>query len=164
MLLIQMHNKADEKLFTIFFYSFMLLGFNFHESFFDSVLFPLAVQKSGIHFMAWSRQGSWPWKQKTKLKPSCKLLKAAACSKWIFKSNHMWGSFLALASLSIVSGMNVHVPLIMCFHLCLCLKVSEGCLLNCIQRKCWHTTLPSRQQKLQHAGNLTGKKPDTYAD
>lgn len=77
----------------------------------------------------------------------------------------MWGRFLAIVSLSILSEMYVHVPLITCFHLCFCLKISEGCLLKYIQRKYWHTTLPpSRQQKLQHAGNLTGKKPDTCAD
>lgn len=152
---------ASWKAGTISFYSFMVLGFNFHLSFLDSVLFPLDVQMSGIHFVAWSRWGSQPSKQRTKLKPFGKLLKSSACCKWIFKSNHTWGSFLAIASLSILSGMYVHVR----FHLYFCLKIFESCLLKYIQRKCWHSTLPpSRQQKLQHAGNLTEKKPDTCAD
>lgn len=47
------------------------------------------------------------------------------------------------------------------FHLYICLKI-EGCLFKVHPG---HTTLPpSRQQSLQHAENLSGKKPDTCAD
>lgn len=109
MLLIHRYNKPAEILILYFFYSFMVLGFNFHYSFFGFCFISLDMQMSRIHFMAWSRWGSQPSKQRTKLKPSCKLLKAAACCKWIFKSNHTWASFLTIASLSVLSGMYAHV-------------------------------------------------------
>lgn len=142
----------------------MLLGFNFHQSFLLLFYFPLPCKCP--EFISWHGAGRVAnLKAKDKTQTFLQTTKSCSFSKWIFKSNHMWGSILAIASLSILSGMYVHGPSIMCFHLYFCLKISEGCRLNYIQRKCWHTTLPpSRQQKLQHAGNLTGRKPDTCAD
>lgn len=72
----------------------------------------------------------------------------------------MQGSLLTLANLSIFWKVwTCSMYLGSCILLFIC------SLSKCIQRKCWHTMLPpSRQQKLQLAGNLTEEKSDTCAD